>query len=59
MGGLWPSADAPGATGDELGAGDVPAGLIGLEDGLTVSHSGPRRSSLSISTACDLREVSS
>ena len=59
--------DAPGAAGDQLGAGDEVAGLEGLFDGalsgwlvvLRASHSGGRASSSSISTAWDLRELSS
>jgi hypothetical protein len=57
------SVDAPGAAGKELGTGDLAAGLKGFFDGLLVvekvSHSESRACSSSITTAEDLRLLSS
>ena len=39
-GGLWPSTEAPGAAGDELGTGDLPTGLEGFLDGGLVGLAG-------------------
>jgi hypothetical protein len=68
MGGAFgPSVDAPGAAGDELGAGDELAsfegffdgGLVRLAGGLEGEPLGGDGTSSPISTAYDLREVSS
>jgi len=38
--GLWPSADAPGAAGEELGTFDLPAGFECLFDGGLIGLTG-------------------